>query len=285
MSFFTVLTYTDTCGLCALCVLYFHWKLEQWEKKKMKMVIFSEGPAVSGSWDIVLFSRAVKTCGLHRRGNCSCGQRIVYVLDTGRRIVWLVLFLELHGREVNTNRNIVGLIAEMLSSNSTTELTDGSGWGCGFGQSWASPVIWDLWVFVITAVKSQVLMHAVFTWSTPVREIMGFKSGIFGASSFLVSVSCKWPKARNVYAHAFRLWTVPSPNFTFTFIFSSITWQQTRAGSDVLRCSQISKTEMVALHRFIHTSFTPLHCGQSLYFFIICGCHGCQISEESCSEF
>lgn len=155
MSFFTVLTYTDRSHLwlvCSLCPVL-SLKTGTVGEKKMKMVIFSEGCVVLGSWDIVLFSRAVKTCGLHRRGNCSCGQCIVYVLDTRCRIIWLALFLELLGKEVNTNRNIVGLIAEMLASNSATELTYDLGWGCGFGQSWESPVIWDLWVFVITAVS------------------------------------------------------------------------------------------------------------------------------------
>lgn len=138
------------CVLSVSCTFTENWNSGE---KKMKMIIFSEAHVVLGSWDIVLFSRAVKTCGLHRRGNCSCGQCIVYVLDTRCRIIWLALFLELLGREVNTNSNIVGLITEMLASNSAMELKDDLGWGCGFGQSSESPVIWDLWVFVITAVS------------------------------------------------------------------------------------------------------------------------------------
>ncbi len=147
------------------------------------MVIFSELTVVLGSRDIVLFSRAVKTCGLHRRGNCSCGRYIVCVLDSRRRIIWLALCLELLGKEVSSNSNSAGLIAARLASNSAVGLTNDLGWGlvCGFGQSWESPLIWALWVFVITSGsswsylwQSQVLMHAVITWFTPVRELVGF---------------------------------------------------------------------------------------------------------------
>lgn len=56
-------------------------------EEKKKMVIFAEVTVVLGSWDIVLFSRAVKACGLHRRGNGSCGRYIVYVLDSRCRII------------------------------------------------------------------------------------------------------------------------------------------------------------------------------------------------------
>lgn len=154
-------------------------------EKQMKMVIFSEGYVVLESWDIVLFSGAVKTCGLYRRGDCTCGQCIVYVLDTRCRIIWLALFLELNGREVNTDTNALVLIAETLASDSATQLRDG--WGCGFRQSSESPVIWDLWVFVITAVTliggnpSVELLH---DRHLPERKFSGF--------FFLVSLDFVW---------------------------------------------------------------------------------------------
>lgn len=180
------------------------------------MVIFTEVTAVSGSWDIVLFSRAVKTCGLHRRGNWSCGRHIVYALDSRRRIIWLALCVELLRKGASSSSNSAGLRAERLTSNSAAGLTNDLRLRvvCGFGQSWESPLIWALWVFVITSGsswsylwESQVLMHAVITWFTPVRELVGCLSlglGKVWSLFLLVSVSCNWPKARNIYGDVCR---------------------------------------------------------------------------------
>lgn len=171
------------------------------------MVIFSEVTAVSGSWDIVLFSRAVKTCGLHRRGNCTCGRWFLLVLDSRRRIIWLAMCLELLRKEASSNSNSVGLITEMLASNGGMGLTNKLRVVCGFGQSSESPVIWALWVFVITRGcsrsylwQSQVLMHAVIT-SLLSESMWVFKSGLGRVWSLflLASASSDQPRARRIY--------------------------------------------------------------------------------------
>lgn len=184
------------CGFCALPTLYFDWKLERGEKKSRKMVIFSELTVVLESRDIVLFSRAVRTCGLHRRGNCSCGRYIVCVLDSRRGIIWLALCLECLRKEVSSNSNSAGLIAERLASNSAVGLTNDLGWGfvCGFGQSWESPLIWALWVFCNYKWQQLVLFVAIpgtdacsYYMIHSCQTTCGFLSldlGKFGASSY-----------------------------------------------------------------------------------------------------
>ncbi len=191
------------CGFCAFPTLQFYSKLRKAEKK---MVIFSEGSVVLGWWDIVLLCSAVKTCGLHRRGNCTCGRHIVLVLDGRRRIIWRAMCLELLREEANCNRNSVGLMAESLASNSAVGLTNRLRAVCGFGQSWKSPLIWALWVFVITSGSSwsylrqpQVPMHAVIT-SRLSESVWVFKSGLgkVWRRFLLVSVSSHRPEARDI---------------------------------------------------------------------------------------
>lgn len=174
------------------------------------MVIFSEVTVVWGSWDIVLFIRAVKTCGLHRRGNCCCGRYVVYVLERRRRIIWLALFLELLRKEVSSNSNSVGLTAERLASNGGVGLTnDLPRVVCGFGLSWQSPLIWALWVFgnykwqqlgLFVAIPgteacSYYMIHSCRRTCGFVRSGLGEVWSLF----LLVSVSSNWPKAWWIY--------------------------------------------------------------------------------------
>lgn len=55
--------------------------------REKKMAIFSEATVVWRRGYIVLLSGSVKTCGLYSRGNCSCGQYIMYVLDSRDGII------------------------------------------------------------------------------------------------------------------------------------------------------------------------------------------------------
>lgn len=66
-----------------------------------------------GSLNIMLFSRAIKFYGLHRRGSHICGWWIMYILENKFRIIWVVLFLKfLNQKEASSDSNSVGLAAD-----------------------------------------------------------------------------------------------------------------------------------------------------------------------------
>lgn len=142
-------------------------------REEKKMLIFSEVTVVLGIWDILLFSRAVKTCGLHRRGSCSCGRHTVFCTRR-RRIIWLAMCLELLRKEASGNSESVGLVAEKQASNSATGLPNVLGWG--LSVSWESPLIRALWVFAITSGSIPCTDScSYYITFTPVMEIVGFK--------------------------------------------------------------------------------------------------------------